>query len=766
MIGSVLISMERCCHKENTVLGCRHQRSLVTSVSSPKTPLRHSDVDFHDVFGGPPRRLSNQVTRYSFGEGTEPSALRGGEDGVSVCNPWTGLSEKPVFGEDGGNRRRYHSEDFFDDIFRGDNSVNTSPRGHDLDPFSSSPGSRVLSPAQPLPPPQAEIIGSSSNPAQLSTSLPSKVTRAMDFHSLREPGVSNGSSYPYSPPSRFSNQTIQGQDGLKNDPWPSYRQSRLSHEFSLAGDESPKLTTSNRADMGDNLENGSNSSKVEINTSQSHFSLYKWASKGVPFVTPLRRLNSSRTKVKSKTERCSSTNGRFQSERMVSELPEAIMHDVEYHYTDDTSASTKSFKIDREKQKNDALFTKITQDRLEECQIVEEVVLAIPNLEPLNKTHNRIEDDAVLSNTRKEGKPYSLSETGLCGKAEKEISVLAHEVSNPELKSLRSLLHETDDGQGTDKVTGKDGGKESMLKTTKKSSVDVVPENAKEQERKGIASDSALVDKASSQCSPRNSGDSLGRNGVKGKVREFVKKLNQEASSKPITNSEPSDPRSQSSRRKNAGSFRAEKGAHVSATETDEQMHMDNANRKKMVPDASIMVDENPKQQQRRYSGLKTAIHKSSGTTYVQKDSLASVSIPDDSVAALRDRQDSFQGNFVIEELSQEQSKQPQIDEDHDEIQVSDAKIRQWLSGKEGNIRSLLSTLQYVLWPESGWKPVPLVDIIEGNAVKRAYQKALLCLHPDKLQQKGAAVHQKYIAEKVFDSLQEAWTHFNSLGSF
>lgn len=59
-----------------------------------------------------------------------------------------------------------------------------------------------------------------------------------------------------------------------------------------------------------------------------------------------------------------------------------------------------------------------------------------------------------------------------------------------------------------------------------------------------------------------------------------------------------------------------------------------------------------------------------------------------------------------------------------------------------------------VLWAESGWKPVPLVDIVEGNAVKRAYQRALLCLHPDKLQQKGAASHQKYIAEKVFDILQ------------
>lgn len=59
-----------------------------------------------------------------------------------------------------------------------------------------------------------------------------------------------------------------------------------------------------------------------------------------------------------------------------------------------------------------------------------------------------------------------------------------------------------------------------------------------------------------------------------------------------------------------------------------------------------------------------------------------------------------------------------------------------------------------VLWPESGWKTVPLVDIIEGTSVKRAYQKALLCLHPDKLQQKGAASHKKYIAEKVFEILQ------------
>lgn len=121
-----------------------------------------------------------------------------------------------------------------------------------------------------------------------------------------------------------------------------------------------------------------------------------------------------------------------------------------------------------------------------------------------------------------------------------------------------------------------------------------------------------------------------------------------------------------------------------------------------------------------------------------------------------------------------------------------------------GTLLTLVFSLKYqIVWPESGWKTVPLVEIIEGNAVKRSYQRALLCLHPDKLQQKGATSQQKYIAEKVFDILQvpsynlsritcfiifscwkkqqgmhfcgftqlsfslvkqEAWNHFNSLG--
>ena len=59
-----------------------------------------------------------------------------------------------------------------------------------------------------------------------------------------------------------------------------------------------------------------------------------------------------------------------------------------------------------------------------------------------------------------------------------------------------------------------------------------------------------------------------------------------------------------------------------------------------------------------------------------------------------------------------------------------------------------------ILGADSGWQPVPLTDLITAVAVKKAYRKATLCVHPDKLQQRGATIRQKYICEKVFDLLK------------
>ncbi|KAK8305605.1 hypothetical protein V6Z11_D03G073100 [Gossypium hirsutum] len=93
--------------------------------------------------------------------------------------------------------------------------------------------------------------------------------------------------------------------------------------------------------------------------------------------------------------------------------------------------------------------------------------------------------------------------------------------------------------------------------------------------------------------------------------------------------------------------------------------------------------------------------------------------------------------------------------------EAMDFEIKRWAAGKEGNMHALLSSMERVLWPECGWEPVSLTDLITSGSVKKVYRKATLCVHPDKVQQKGATLEQKYIAEKVFDILKEAWNKFN-----
>lgn len=105
---------------------------------------------------------------------------------------------------------------------------------------------------------------------------------------------------------------------------------------------------------------------------------------------------------------------------------------------------------------------------------------------------------------------------------------------------------------------------------------------------------------------------------------------------------------------------------------------------------------------------------------------------------------------------------QREQEERHRLAETLDDNIKRWAAGKEGNLRALLSSLQYVLWPECGWQPISLTDLITSTSVKKVYYKATLCVHPDKVQQKGANLQQKYTAEKVFDILKEAWNKFNS----
>ena len=91
-------------------------------------------------------------------------------------------------------------------------------------------------------------------------------------------------------------------------------------------------------------------------------------------------------------------------------------------------------------------------------------------------------------------------------------------------------------------------------------------------------------------------------------------------------------------------------------------------------------------------------------------------------------------------------------------------KLNAWSTkdGQRKNIRLLLSSLHTVLWANSGWKPAGLADLIDLNAIKKQHRKAILIVHPDKLQ--DATPEQKVIAEHAFDALNTAFDRFQETG--
>ncbi|KAL9275644.1 J domain-containing protein [Drosera capensis] len=260
------------------------------------------------------------------------------------------------------------------------------------------------------------------------------------------------------------------------------------------------------------------------------------------------------------------------------------------------------------------------------------------------------------------------------------------------------------------------------------------------------------------------SGIDEGKNRVPGRVKDFVKIFNQDSGAKPkitaIGNNRSSRPRERS----------VLKVEHASASEQNSvRTHDVDKNQASFyalfffLPRASETRKPSMKQQSDVRNASET--HKPSMKQHADAKSAnkapeVSSTLHDYSTQTTEPIPEVFEDSVLdidVEEilmLPEEVEKPSVVSKDQEENEVTESKIIKWSKGKEGNIRALLSTLQYVLWPNSGWKTVALVDIIEANAVKRAYQKAMLCLHPDKLQQRGADAQRKLAAEKLLDILQ------------
>merc|ERR1719152_675382 len=86
-------------------------------------------------------------------------------------------------------------------------------------------------------------------------------------------------------------------------------------------------------------------------------------------------------------------------------------------------------------------------------------------------------------------------------------------------------------------------------------------------------------------------------------------------------------------------------------------------------------------------------------------------------------------------------------------------ELDRWAKTPDGvafkDIRSLLSTQHEVLWPDSGWKPVSLSELIQDGTIKKKYRQAIIVVHPDKM--KSAEPEKQVRADRIFQALNEAF---------
>ncbi|KAL8230858.1 hypothetical protein R6Q57_000636 [Mikania cordata] len=668
------------------------QRSFDSKASSSgPVSVRNSDndVDFDDVFGGPPTR-----TRYSFGGGR----IKSSEE--SSSSP-SGLDERPVFGESYSSPRTRTSDDFYDDIFRRSDELVRSPRWR-----SPTTGSRTMSPARIEP-------FAISVPSEFS--LPPKMTKDAGI-----PVFGSNVHTPNTPLSRFSSSPTQT---FRNNQGQSPGQTLLTRESS-SFKESPSAETEI------DHESKPKAAVARSPSNEFHFSIHKWPNVGVPLLMSLR----------------GGKHPAFKGSSKVSALSMDIMQDSGFP-NEDLSAKKK----DMNPVSGISLMEVIEKETLASKQEVnvDEVIA------PSSLLHDEIERRGYEEAGR-EAETKEKMETSSDKKRHESKKMNSNKKTEANKSSVGSPKNRV---KGMVKEFFKISGQESPPKTKKNvssrwkaSGKNRIPEEVNASNT-NIMTDASKLTNLVSELPTENvkmAPDASSTIPLDGKKpAENVKTASDASKTIPLDSKMPAE--------------NVKMAPDASKTTAlDGKMHADNVNKK---PDASFMVkEENGRSNKQKFPQNRT-IRKLEDINFQQGTSQSSESVPYGSKASVENIEDPTLVNFQVQELDIVEDESSKTQEESEAIMALDSKIHMWSSGRKGNIRSLISTLQLVLWPESGWKPVALVDIIESNAVKKAYNRAMLCLHPDKLQQKGADSHKRYIAEKVFDILQEAWDHYNTLGT-
>mmetsp|Transcript_45698 Transcript_45698/g.120779 ORF Transcript_45698/g.120779 Transcript_45698/m.120779 type:complete len:405 (-) Transcript_45698:31-1245(-) len=111
--------------------------------------------------------------------------------------------------------------------------------------------------------------------------------------------------------------------------------------------------------------------------------------------------------------------------------------------------------------------------------------------------------------------------------------------------------------------------------------------------------------------------------------------------------------------------------------------------------------------------------------------------------------------------MKEEQNKEEKMKKDKVNLSFKVAEeMNKWAKMPDGtsfkDIRTLISTVQTVIWADSGWEPVSLSELIAKDSnIKKYYRKAIIACHPDRHQEAGP--EQQVRADRIFQALNEAF---------
>jgi len=148
--------------------------------------------------------------------------------------------------------------------------------------------------------------------------------------------------------------------------------------------------------------------------------------------------------------------------------------------------------------------------------------------------------------------------------------------------------------------------------------------------------------------------------------------------------------------------------------------------------------------------------------------SIAGIEIDDDAQPLRREELAARREAGVQEKVKSALEFKQELDENQRKAsnELEDARTKHdknltaWATNnnEKKNVRNLLTSMHTVLWPDSGWKPVGLGDVIESKKVKLFYRKAMLVVHPDRCSSQTAEI--RFIAKRIFEAINEAYQEF------